>query len=166
MLYVNYTPEITIRGLVCCGERPHPPLTQSWWRASREGTVMLVGSSGLDSDSHLKIPKSRVGLESSSRRRREWKTADFSGLHSHTGSESESLNHVRLFVTLWTVAYPGSSIHGIFQARVLEWVAISFSRGSSQPRDRTWVSHTAGRRFTLWTTREGSIIFYFILNKF
>jgi len=35
---------------------------------------------------------------------------------------------------------PGSPIHGIFQARILEWVAISFSRGSSQPRDGTWVS--------------------------
>ena len=35
---------------------------------------------------------------------------------------------------------PGSSVHGIFQARILEWVAISFSRGSSQPRDQTWVS--------------------------
>ena len=44
---------------------------------------------------------------------------------------------------------PGSSIHGIFQARVLEWVAISFSRGSSRPRDRTHVSHIAGRRFNL-----------------
>ena len=40
-------------------------------------------------------------------------------------------------------------VHWIFQARVLEWVAISFSRGSSQPRDRTWVSHIAGRRFTI-----------------
>ena len=40
---------------------------------------------------------------------------------------------------------PGSSIHGIFQARVLEWLAISFSRGSSQLRDRTWVSCIAGR---------------------
>ena len=49
---------------------------------------------------------------------------------------------------------PGSSIHGIFQARVLEWVAISFSRGSSRPRDWTQVSHLAGRRFTIWTTRE------------
>ena len=49
---------------------------------------------------------------------------------------------------------PGSSVHGIFQARVLEWVAISFSRGSSQPRDWTWVSCTAGRRFTIWATRE------------
>ena len=40
---------------------------------------------------------------------------------------------------------PGSSVHGILQARILEWVAISFSRGSSRPRDRTPVSHTAGR---------------------
>ena len=42
---------------------------------------------------------------------------------------------------------PGSSIHGIFQARVLEWVAISFSRGSSPPRDWTQVSHIASRCF-------------------
>ena len=49
---------------------------------------------------------------------------------------------------------PGSSIHGIFQARVLEWIAISFSRGSSQPRDRTQVSCIAGRRFTVWASRE------------
>ena len=49
---------------------------------------------------------------------------------------------------------PGSSIHGIFQARVLEWVAISFSGAPSWLRDRTQVSHTAGRCFTLWATRE------------
>ena len=49
---------------------------------------------------------------------------------------------------------PGSSVHGIFQARVLEWVAISFSRGSSQPRDQTQVSCIAGRHFTIWATRE------------
>ena len=49
---------------------------------------------------------------------------------------------------------PDSSIHGIFQARILEWVAISFSKGSSQPRDWTWVSHTAGRLFTIWATGE------------
>ena len=41
----------------------------------------------------------------------------------------------------------GSSVHGIFQARVLEWVAISFSRGSSRPRDRTWDSRIADRHF-------------------
>ena len=49
---------------------------------------------------------------------------------------------------------PGSSVHGIFQARILDWVAISFSRGSSQPRDGTWVSRTIGRCFTVWATRE------------
>ena len=43
---------------------------------------------------------------------------------------------------------PGSSVHGISQARILEWVAISFSRGSSQPRDLTHVSCLAGRFFT------------------
>ena len=48
----------------------------------------------------------------------------------------------------------GSSVHGIFQARVLEWIAISFSRGSSRPRNRTQVSSIAGRRFTIWATRE------------
>ena len=49
---------------------------------------------------------------------------------------------------------PGSSVHGILQARILEWVAISFSRGSSQPRDQTRVSCTAGRFFTDWATRS------------
>ena len=49
---------------------------------------------------------------------------------------------------------PGSSVHGIFQARILEWVSISFARGSSWPRDRTRVSRTAGRLFTIWATRE------------
>ena len=49
---------------------------------------------------------------------------------------------------------PGSSIHGIFQAGVLEWDAISLSRGSSWPRDQTQASRTVGRRFTVWATRE------------
>ena len=48
----------------------------------------------------------------------------------------------------------GSSVHGIFQAIVLEWVAISFSRGSSQPRARTQVSRIVECRFTVWATRE------------
>ena len=58
---------------------------------------------------------------------------------------------------------PGSSVHGILQAKILEWIAISFSRGSSQPRDRTLVSCTARRRFNLWATyylkavRKGSL---------
>ena len=49
---------------------------------------------------------------------------------------------------------PGSSIHGIFQARVLELVAISFSRASSWPSNQTWVPHIASRCSTIWATRE------------
>ena len=56
--------------------------------------------------------------------------------------------------TPWTVALPGSSVHGIFQARILEWIAISFSRRSSRPRDWTWISRIVGRCFTVWATRE------------
>ena len=46
------------------------------------------------------------------------------------------------------------SVHGILQARTLEWVAISFSRESSQPRNQTWVSCIVGRCFTILATRE------------
>ena len=49
---------------------------------------------------------------------------------------------------------PVFSVHGIFQPRILEWVAISFSRESPRPRDRTQVSCIVGRCFTLWATRE------------
>ena len=49
---------------------------------------------------------------------------------------------------------PGSSAHGIFQSIVLEWISISFSKGSSQTRDWTQVSHIVDRRFTIWATRE------------
>ena len=47
--------------------------------------------------------------------------------------------------------------HGILQARILEWVAVPFSRGSSQPRDRTHVSWMAGGFFTNWATREAQV---------
>ena len=49
---------------------------------------------------------------------------------------------------------PGSSVHGILQARILEWIAVSFSMGSSQPRDQSQVFNTAGKFFGVWATRE------------
>ena len=90
---------------------------------------------------------------------------------------------------------PGSSVHGIVQARVLEWVAISSSRGPSPPRDRTWVScigragsvplvpageaplvplpgikarclALGAQGLSYWTTREGSSISFFLKNFF
>ena len=59
---------------------------------------------------------------------------------------------------------PGSSVHGILQTRILEWVAIFFSRGSSWPRDRTWESSIAVRFFTVWVTREAHPYLYYLFN--
>ena len=58
-----------------------------------------------------------------------------------------SLSRVWLFVT----------IHGILQERILEWIAITFSRRSSRPRDQTRASRIAGRRFNLWATWEAHV---------
>ena len=63
---------------------------------------------------------------------------------------AESLSRVQLFATPRTVAHQAPLSMGISQARVLEWVAMPFTRGSSQLRDQTQVSHTAGRFFTIW----------------
>ena len=60
---------------------------------------------------------------------------------------------------------PGCSVHGILQARILEGVAISFSKGYSQPRDQTLVSHIAGRFIIVWATREAQICFKHFLIK-
>ena len=77
----------------------------------------------------------------------------------------KSLSHVQLFETSWTTAYqalcpwdfPGKSTgvgcHCLLR-RVLKWVAICFSRGLSQPRNWTWISHIAVRFFAVLTTRE------------
>ena len=65
----------------------------------------------------------------------------------------KSFSRVWLFVAPWVVACQ-APVHGIFHARILEWFAISFSRGSSWPRVWTQVSRTAGRLFTVWATRE------------
>ena len=53
---------------------------------------------------------------------------------------------------------PGSSVHGILQARTLEWVAIPFARGSSHSRGQTQVSCIAGRFFTIWTPRNPLVL--------
>ena len=83
--------------------------------------------------------------------------------HTLFSSMSEWVSEVaQLCPTLYdpmSYSLPGSSVHGIFQARILEWVAISFSRGSCRPRDPTQISHIAGRLFTIWATRESRFLF-------
>ena len=67
------------------------------------------------------------------------------GLKTSLKVKVKSLSRVQLCATLWTVA----SVHVILQARILEWVAIAFSRESSQLRDQTQVSCIVGRHFNL-----------------
>ena len=85
---------------------------------------------------------------------RGWPTRGFSGftLQTITAWQSESCSVVSN--SLWPHGLHSYTAHGILQARILEWVALPFSRGSSQPRDQTLVSHIAGRFFTSRATRE------------
>ena len=86
----------------------------------------------------------------SQRVRHDWATE----LNRRRESESEVAHLCLTLCDPTDCSPPGSSIHRIFQATILEQVAISFSRGSSQARDQTSVSHVAGRLFTTWATRE------------
>ena len=74
-------------------------------------------------------------------------------------SESEGIQPCPTLCDPMNCNLSGSSVCGIFQARLLEWVAISFSRGSSQPRDRTQVFCIADSFFTNWAIREEDIDF-------
>ena len=60
---------------------------------------------------------------------------------------------------------PGSSVHGILQARILEWVPIPFSRRSFWPRDWTKVACTAGRFFTVWVARQALLHFIWLQSS-
>ena len=81
---------------------------------------------------------------------------DFCPPYKERSKESEVAQLCPILCDPIDYSLPGSSVHGIFQARELEWVVIAFSRGSFWPSDRTWVSHTAGRLFTVWATGEAS----------
>ena len=69
---------------------------------------------------------------------------------------SESVSRSVVSDCLWphVLCLSDSSVHGVFQARILEWVTIPFSRGSFQPRDQTQVSCIVSRFFNVWATRE------------
>ena len=122
-----------------------------WERSPEEGKGYPLQYSGLENSMDYivhGVAKSRTRL---------------SNFHSLTSCCLPAI--LKLFIsevpqscpTLWTpmdCSLPGSSFHGILQARVLEWGAISFSRGSSWPRDQTLVSSIPGRHFNLWATRE------------
>ena len=69
--------------------------------------------------------------------------------HKLTRESVSLLSCVQLFGDPINCNLPGFSVHGIFQARILEWVAVYFSKVSSQPRDQTQFSHITGRFYTI-----------------
>ena len=103
----------------------------------------------------------RLQSTESQRVRQDWATSPSLSARNnyYTGSQASEKwkwSHSVMSTLCDPIDYslPGSSVHGIFQAIVLEWIAISFSRGSSQPRAWTQVSHIVDRCFTIWATRE------------
>ena len=76
------------------------------------------------------------------------------GLYNFAGASGSVTQSCVTLCNPMDCSLPGSSVHGILQARILEWLAIPFSRGSSQPRNQTRVSCIAGRFFTIWATRD------------
>ena len=127
--------------------------------------IFLSGHDACHFCSHCVIIRVCKAGETQRKRKREkeqgkYKT-DKTVLFSHSSVRSTDLgitsfSHIsevaRLYPTLCDpvdCSLPRSSIRGILQARILEWVAISFSRGSSQPRDCIQVSHIVGRCFNL-----------------
>ena len=81
-------------------------------------------------------------------------------------SESEVTQPCPTLCDPMDCSLPVFSVHGILQARILEWVTISFSRGSFQLRDRTRVSCIGGRHFNLWATREAPFLRVVASNLF
>ena len=87
-----------------------------------------------------------------------------SNMSEFTLKNYSRIDYIDSLLFLGLCSPPDSSVHGILQARILEWVATPFTRGSYQPRNWTWVSHVAGRVFTIWATREAQIAFYVVFN--
>ena len=105
-----------------------------------------------------------------------WHSADFMPLVHNCAPECTATGEARSSIFSWRLclclflqsrltlcdpmdcSQPGSSVPGILQARILEWVAMPSSRGSSQPREHTQISHIAGGFFTIWATREDGLL--------
>ena len=155
-------------------KKTHEPfyICQHWSLSHTEAWVNSGLEVSLEEQPHLESPWFPVAPgkhSSSSPKNTRWSLSlgsngllNWSGLSKETEpigkwkwSESESVNHS--FVSdsdPMDCSPPVSSVHGILQARILEWVAIPFSRWSFWPRDRTRVSCITGRFFTIWATRE------------
>ena len=142
--------------------------SRRWWRTGKPGVLPSMGSQIVG---HDWATEQQSGV-SSFHFLRNFHIIFHSGcnnLHSHQQCTKVK---VKVLVTQScptlcepvNCSPPGSSVYGILQARILEWVAMPFSRRSSQPRDQTWVFCTASRFFTLWATRATPRLIHWSLN--
>ena len=107
--------------------------------------------SGLENLPWTEEPGELSSVGSQSRTRLKWFSMHILS-QTQIGYWSEVAQSCPILCDPMDCSLTGSSIHGIFQTRILEWVAISFSRRFSQPRDWTQVSCLVGRHFTIWAT--------------
>ena len=116
------------------------------FRAKRSGFDCLVWKARKGSQKYQSFPTQREPKMSHWGRKLKnpW---EFSVSHSVVSTLCDPMN----------CSLPGSSVHGILKARILVWVAIPFSRASSQPRDQTCIPCIAGGFFTIWATREAGL---------
>ena len=119
--------------------------SQTWlkWLSAASIPYSIPRKEGIKGRKEKRLSSERVNLKS-----------QISCPARESESESEVAQSCPTLFDPIDCSLSGSSLRGILQARILEWVAISFSRGSSGTRDRTWVSSSAGRHFNLWATRE------------
>jgi len=127
----------------------------SWWWTGRPGVLQSMGSQrvGHDWATELNWTELRTWKEPRCPSIDEW-------IKKVWCIESEVAWSRPTLGNPMDCSLPHSSVHGILQTRVLEWVVVFFSRGSSQPRDRTQVSCIVGRCFTIWVTREVMVHIY------
>ena len=109
--------------------------SEGYWGPSWRLASSLLDEAGVDD------------LKSETNQDSQFERAQFRVIHE---SESEVAQSCLTLCDPVDCSLPSSSVHGILQARILEWVAISFSRGSSQPRDRTWISCFSKCCATFW----------------
>ena len=106
--------------------------------AATEGSLQIYYVEASDAAKHLSMPRTAST------------TRNCPSPNVQSGRvESESVSHSVMFVIPMDYSPSGSSVHGVLQARILEWVAIHFSRGSSQSRDRIYIFCIVGRFFVV-----------------
>ena len=90
--------------------------------------------------------------------KKEWDNTICSNVNEPRHYHTKWSNSDKYHMISYDCSPPGSSVCGILQAKVLEWVAIPFSRGSFWPRDRIWYSWIVDRFFTIWATKEAAVL--------